>query len=254
MGNFWPHLWPARRAVQYREIDQQSEELANDPLEKQPTTRWNKRDLIAIIGIVATICTSIAVILTIRFATSERALRSPESFFPKFSHARTSFVDEDAFLDEGPVGDEAWNSMMPLGDGYVGIPHPRNYNLNASMLVTRKGVPDPQGTELYGTSITHQLHCLGMLRSALVAYRKGDEPMDHDAKHLTHCLNYIRQGILCAGDTTLEPASGKVVINGELTTTFTGEGAVHQCKDWSSVKDFLTEKRVDNSRSSIAGA
>lgn len=55
------------------------------------------------------------------------------------------------------------------------------------------------------------------------------------AAHASHCLNYLRQTILCAADLTLEPeielGSGNV---GE------GLGVTHVCKDWSKVHEFAT--------------
>ena len=48
----------------------------------------------------------------------------------------------------------------------------------------------------------------------------------------------VRQAILCTADTTLEQANDK--------GAFTGEGALHQCRDWGLVKSFLEEHRVDD--------
>ncbi|KJA22214.1 hypothetical protein HYPSUDRAFT_108340, partial [Hypholoma sublateritium FD-334 SS-4] len=54
--------------------------------------------------------------------------------------------------------------------------------------------------------------------------------------HLHHCLNYLRQIILCRPDLTLEP--GK--FNGDV---FVGPsmGSVHVCRDWRIPYAFLAK-------------
>lgn len=73
----------------------------------------------------------------------------------------------------------------------------------------------------------------------LLAQTPNDTSHDHFAKgngfiHVQHCFDYIRQGIQCAGDMTLEvPTSldGKPLYNGWGTT--------HQCKSWDMAWDYL---------------
>jgi len=51
-------------------------------------------------------------------------------------------------------------------------------------------------------------------------------------------LTIVRQAVLCTADTTLEAANEE--------GAFTGQGSVHQCRDWSLVKGFLEANRVDD--------
>lgn len=55
--------------------------------------------------------------------------------------------------------------------------------------------------------------------------------MLEDVYHIAHCIDYIRQGILCAGDTTME---GK-------TEYGEGQGSIHQCKDIDVIKEWVDE-------------
>jgi hypothetical protein len=83
----------------------------------------------------------------------------------------------------------------------------------------------------FGISMFHQIHCLHMIRLALI-----NGPDDHSG----HCLNFLRQGILCNCDTTLDP----LVINLDGTTTGTdGLGVTHVCRDWSQVYAYVTENQ-----------
>ncbi|KAF7798153.1 hypothetical protein EIP86_009369 [Pleurotus ostreatoroseus] len=95
----------------------------------------------------------------------------------------------------------------------------------------------------FSLTMYHQMHCLASLREGLVRAQSnggGGQESGHghghakrDAAHASHCLNYLRQTILCAADLTLEPEiaprSGNV-----------GEGlaVAHVCRDWGAVHKF----------------
>lgn len=81
----------------------------------------------------------------------------------------------------------------------------------------------------------HQLHCIEKLRIAL---DNPDDPIAGPA-HLQHCFNYLRQGILCAADLTLEPAPVGGGEGGE------GVGVTHLCRDWEVVFETLAENYQD---------
>lgn len=78
------------------------------------------------------------------------------------------------------------------------------------------------GTEnIYMLSAHHQLHCLRQLHLSFF-----DSRLDGGhQKHAEHCFDYLRQGIICAGDSTLEgPDLGK--------SSLSGNGVVHRCRAW----------------------
>lgn len=64
-----------------------------------------------------------------------------------------------------------------------------------------------------GIGMFHQLHCLSMLRMGLQKFASPPPPYSSshpyvptgdDKAHWGHCLDYIRQGILCSADPTIE--------------------------------------------------
>ncbi|KAJ6566059.1 hypothetical protein B0H19DRAFT_1232449 [Mycena capillaripes] len=79
-----------------------------------------------------------------------------------------------------------------------------------------------------GVAMFHQMHCLQVLRNAIV---HGGP--DH---HVRHCLNLLRQTVLCASDTTLDAMN--------LKHGTDGLGVVHICRDWQSVYDFVEENQL----------
>lgn len=50
------------------------------------------------------------------------------------------------------------------------------------------------------------------------------------------CIDYLRQSVMCYGDTTLEKPA--VDTNGSLVTEFRAWRGIHQCRSWRSVFDF----------------
>jgi len=78
----------------------------------------------------------------------------------------------------------------------------------------------PDGRK-FGVSMFHQLHCLEMIREAFIVGPDG---------HASHCLNFLRQTLLCAADTTLER-------KGVQTT--------HSCRDWMRVYDYITDNQLN---------
>jgi hypothetical protein len=51
--------------------------------------------------------------------------------------------------------------------------------------------------------------------------------------HTRHCLNLLREVVLCTSDTTLDP------LNTPHGTD--GVGVVHVCRDWQKVYDFVED-------------
>ena len=83
----------------------------------------------------------------------------------------------------------------------------------------------------------HQIHCLNHIRAMLV---NGDDGSDHTA----HCFHYLRQGILCAADTTLESGGdGMRLANGDVVAN--GDRTVHTCRDWRQVHDWMESRHEE---------
>ncbi|PIL37559.1 hypothetical protein GSI_01253 [Ganoderma sinense ZZ0214-1] len=81
--------------------------------------------------------------------------------------------------------------------------------------------------EPYTISMFHQLRCLDVIRRAYIA-REGLTPEGPSAVSL-HCLQYLRQMILCRRDLRLEP-----VIDTEGPHAVQPWGTM-TCKDWTAV-------------------
>lgn len=88
----------------------------------------------------------------------------------------------------------------------------------------------------------HQIHCLNHIRALFV---NGDD----GSEHTEHCFHYLRQGILCKADTTLEEvdvnfgfSSGEGLVGQKRPLP--GQGVTHVCKDWKAVYDWTTAEHA----------
>ncbi|KAK7182249.1 hypothetical protein DPSP01_006967 [Paraphaeosphaeria sporulosa] len=95
-------------------------------------------------------------------------------------------------------------------------------------------------------SVFHQLHCLNALRggywashhAAVQGHKLVDEdlPVDIQESHIRHCIDLVRQSLMCQADTTLEVVDEK--INGVH-----GFRTMHQCRDWEQLKTWTSEQQ-----------
>ncbi|KAF2205337.1 hypothetical protein GQ43DRAFT_362708, partial [Delitschia confertaspora ATCC 74209] len=130
----------------------------------------------------------------------------------------------------------AWDALLPEGAGFIS--HPQLS-------------PSPSAFSAF-----HQLHCLNLLRlgyyhhynetnpsgSAAQISPKSRSTDDHDNSteetaelqhhlrpaHQRHCFDYLRQSILCAADSNLEPVDFGL---GGVT----GWGSSRKCRDYSEL-------------------
>ncbi|EIW57653.1 uncharacterized protein TRAVEDRAFT_21203 [Trametes versicolor FP-101664 SS1] len=75
----------------------------------------------------------------------------------------------------------------------------------------------------------HELHFLRMLNLA-------STPNITTLPHVTHCLNYLRQSILCSPDLALEPGDIE-----ESDFEVDRTHGVHECKDWAPIYHFVAQ-------------
>lgn len=71
----------------------------------------------------------------------------------------------------------------------------------------------------------------------------GTANPDTDYKHIDHCFRYLRQSILCCGDTALE---GQNPLHSYPGTA--GTGAVHICKNWPELYLWAEERRSNDGK------
>ncbi|KAK4134666.1 hypothetical protein BT67DRAFT_379503 [Trichocladium antarcticum] len=89
------------------------------------------------------------------------------------------------------------------------------------------------------------LHCLHAILQTVAAYassQPGRAPGD-GAWHVAHCVDYLRQAIVCAGDVALE---GQQTTFPPGVVGSDGWDARHVCRDWGQVRAHLERNRADD--------
>ncbi|OAA52901.1 hypothetical protein ISF_09179 [Cordyceps fumosorosea ARSEF 2679] len=116
---------------------------------------------------------------------------------------------------------EAWESVVPVGQGTVRFPS--------------------ESHNLYTLSVVHQLHCLWSIHGSYYSKANDESDAGHGAAHMRHCFDYLRQGLMCASDTSLEPVDPDL---GGVT----GWGSERVCRDYRQVVAWAEDHRVSNLR------
>lgn len=132
--------------------------------------------------------------------------------FSKFPEALMVVEESVHYPVLGPASDKEWFSVTSSSYRYI-----------------RLG-PEHR---LFHAAMAHELHCLRMLN---LAFGNTSFP---DTGHIQHCLNRIRQSILCDSDLTLEPGNFE-----ERDFTLERVGATHVCQDWAILYDIMDENTI----------
>lgn len=118
----------------------------------------------------------------------------------------------------------------------------RRYTLNSSTewaaLVPGDGLvhlSDGEHEEPFMVSMLHQLRCLDVMRDQLTKPRA--ERTEQPARH---CMNYIRQMILCRGDTHLDPYQYPSNIHPVESNP------IRRCMDWRAVYDAVEQNQREH--------
>ncbi|KAJ5413281.1 hypothetical protein N7465_005586 [Penicillium sp. CMV-2018d] len=137
-----------------------------------------------------------------------------------------------------------WLSYIPRGNGFINVNDSERYTL-----------PDPipfKENHAYSIAVFHQLHCLYAIMDVYnqLSSPASELPRDsthehnyhshqHSHNHVDHCFRYLRQSLLCCGDTALEGQDPNTDTQGT-----DGTGAVHMCKDYDAIRDWAERNRI----------
>ncbi|EIN10125.1 hypothetical protein PUNSTDRAFT_64213 [Punctularia strigosozonata HHB-11173 SS5] len=121
------------------------------------------------------------------------------------------------YQPDTPQGGVEFEHLVPDGNHLVYSPP------------TKSGADSPR--ETYAVALLHQMRCMDIIRDE---YNSRAAQLDDPL--LRHCMNYLRQSILCLADTRLEEV--RLPLPGE--SIFAGD---YICKDWSAVYDAAEKRR-----------
>ncbi|WDK09206.1 hypothetical protein CGRA01v4_00484 [Colletotrichum graminicola] len=122
-----------------------------------------------------------------------------------FSNLTVSWPSPQRWL-HGAVPESEWHhlihslhSLIPHGGGFLKVDDPQ-----LSLLPPPLIIEWPEKPTVYSISVFHQLHCFTSILNDFNRIQSGQLPKQ-PMRHLLHCFDFIRQEILCCGDSTREP-------------------------------------------------
>jgi hypothetical protein len=103
---------------------------------------------------------------------------------------------------------------------------------------------------VFRTAINSELNCLYDIMNSvndltlnggsLGTAKGGQDP----AEHLSYCFDYLRQSLMCHGDTALEGTQTSLGADIDATD---GWNVRHICKPWDRIYTWLDRRKIDDS-------
>ncbi|KAH8821356.1 hypothetical protein F5884DRAFT_827610 [Xylogone sp. PMI_703] len=149
----------------------------------------------------------------------------------------TLVIDSPYNGEPGPEVDKAWSDLLQYMN--IAVPKSDLDKIGADSI----GVP---GTDKYiaGLSVYHELHCLKRLRQYTWQEYYHPNTTDEDKRlnrlHTDHCIDVLRQAILCHADIslfTLEWSEAEPMPRADFSHE-------HICKDWRRIFEWAGERSI----------
>ncbi|KAI6716189.1 hypothetical protein JHW43_001292 [Diplocarpon mali] len=138
--------------------------------------------------------------------------------------------------DPSPQVDEAWAALFHHAN--IRVSRGEIARLGRSSIELRDGSGDFFGT----LDVYHQLHCLKYIREYVhQEYYTIKTTNVPKKEHANHCIEMLRQVIMCKGDTAL--------MTYEWLPDFPGPwpnfGIQHECVNWERIDDWSKERSIN---------
>jgi hypothetical protein len=147
--------------------------------------------------------------------------------------------DEIKYIGEpSPAIDTAWDNLLHAQ--YIALEESETNQIPPSHISPTWYNGEHNFMEL---SVFHNLHCLNEIRLALSPGRDVEHKHERDlfhqgTVHLDHCVDQIRQALMCHADLTPVPMQQ---IEG-LENTLIGNGEEHTCRDFDAIWQWVEER------------
>ncbi|KAF2726800.1 hypothetical protein EJ04DRAFT_406875, partial [Polyplosphaeria fusca] len=139
-------------------------------------------------------------------------------------HSHSEYWDFHADPD---IANRAWDA---IDTNAMAVALRHNY---AKKVGLGSSSPFPWDTErsIYYIKGLHNLHCLKLVRKAIVSNHSG-ENLTFSLNHVFHCIDSLRQDIMCAADDTPLRAAHEHRF---------GDGQMRRCRDWDKMVSWARQ-------------
>ncbi|KAI2472783.1 hypothetical protein F4781DRAFT_419938 [Annulohypoxylon bovei var. microspora] len=210
------------------------------------------RSLIVVVALVSALVSAIGTVImhnilpTLHIASSVSPPRQellPSLNLPPLGSVLRTYIGEPAYYAKDMnASREAWMSLFPPGMGYVSMD-----NLKDAGDIPRIFQDmSTDGSGRFCVAAFHQLHCLFLIytdfRRALSGELTYADAYSLHGSHSLHCFDYLRESLICAADSALEPFRSPFD-GGTQGNGVDGFGSVHQCRDFKQLFEWSEKFR-----------
>ncbi|KAK8146410.1 hypothetical protein G3M48_003153 [Beauveria asiatica] len=160
-------------------------------------------------------------------------LRNPAGQVYPNKVSRTYWDFDDNFLDHNISNAQIfWKGLFPEGDGIVALSDDEVHELD--LVQSARSFHDASKS-IYLVAGFHQLHCLSQLRSLIIKLHLDPSfsITDPTYYHTMHCVDVVRQQIMCHADGTL--------IYKRPEDKYPGDGAIRTCNNFDALTTWTKE-------------
>ncbi|KAE8149709.1 hypothetical protein BDV25DRAFT_140557 [Aspergillus avenaceus] len=209
-------------------------------------SRKRSRILLSIIVLQSILCAGLGAALYGHGTYICNARFRPGSSIVHIPYRNMEFTEQKEYTTQIPGKGSLWDRLIPPGRGFIVAKRTKSGALSFQRHSSKPQAPDPS-REFYCLSGIHQMHCLGVIYNATLSHHEPEQPstagvMTH-TEHIGHCVDYLRQAIMCASDSSLELAT-ELHTDGKVLKSVDGWNTTHQCRDWDSLYNFASEYRL----------
>ncbi|KAJ7097046.1 hypothetical protein B0H15DRAFT_945726 [Mycena belliarum] len=141
-------------------------------------------------------------------------------------------------IPSSPALDQMWSDLYNFGISRI------SKDEAARLPNKTHAIPGDEGYYIAELDVFHNLHCLNKVRMALdpdyypewrISTTNNWIPSQKNAtEHVSHCLDWIRQSIMCAGDTSVivwqwEDSANASIVKGDVA---------HTCRNFDRLRDW----------------
>ncbi|KAH8812253.1 hypothetical protein F5884DRAFT_877752 [Xylogone sp. PMI_703] len=153
------------------------------------------------------------------------------------------FVDADPGDFDSKASSSIWGEIYSGAWIWVSDPSKVGYGGGVKLIDFAENPNEfDETTEGFAIAVMHQLHCVALLKRSLMQYRR-DGMSTIDDEHQDHCVEYLRQAVMCNSDLTLERPENMTFPHGS-----SGWGEAHRCRDWNKVFQAIRKHSIGRGR------
>ncbi|KAJ2977675.1 hypothetical protein NQ176_g4241 [Zarea fungicola] len=134
-----------------------------------------------------------------------------------------------------PEQDEAWEALLTYNNLRVQKDDLEKANISSVPL------SDDEGGYLVSLDVFHTLHCVNKIRKSYYAdYYPNPNPIEKQREHFDHCVDLLRQVLMCHGDVSMHTYHWK----DDYRWPWPGMQTEHQCVNWDSLMAWSRENYI----------